>query len=227
MTPCLLAREILVCAAFALLAGCIGTSALSRMDQARPIGGSFSQALFKNYAALAHSFGEVGTPSSGTPFDAEQSISLGSMSSGVADIANTYAQKALDTAQGDEILPESPDSNLKDSDTLRLELLRDLDQGRDKAPDRAARAQADYDCWIVNARSDELRRAAQQCRRSLGFTMTQLERDLAAASPPPPAPAAAPTQSTAPAGPAGPASQTMTLPPPATPTEQPVPSSNP
>jgi len=228
MTPCLLAPRILACTAFALLAGCIGTSALSRMDQARPIGGPFSQALFKNYAALAHSFGEVGTPSSGTPFDAEQSISLGSMSSGVADIANTYAQKALDTAQGDEILPESPDSNLKDSDTLRLELLRDLDQGRDKAPDRAARAQADYDCWIVNARSDELRRAAQQCRRSLGFTMAQLEQELAAAaaaaSPPPPAPAAVPTQSTAPAGPAD---QTMTSPPPATPAEQSVPPSNP
>ncbi|HEX3942769.1 MAG TPA: hypothetical protein VHW69_01660 [Rhizomicrobium sp.] len=201
MTPCRLAPQILACAAFALLAGCVGTSALSRMDQARPIGGPFSQALFKNYAALAHSFGEVGTPSSGTPFDAEQSISLGSMSSGVADIANIYAQKALDAAQGDEILPENPDSSLKDSDTLRLELLRDLDQGRDKAPDQAGRAQADYDCWIVNARSEELRRAAQQCRRSLGFTMAQLERDLAAVSAPPPPPAA-PNQSSAPPAPA-------------------------
>ncbi|MBV8799655.1 MAG: hypothetical protein JOY77_05665 [Alphaproteobacteria bacterium] len=163
----------------ASLADCIGTTALSRLEQARPIGGPFSQALFKNYAALAHSFGAVGTPTSGTPFDADQSLQLGSMSADVADVANTYAQKALATAEGDEILPEQPDGALKDSDTLRIQLLRDLDKGRDKAPDHAARAQADYDCWLVNGRSDELRRASQKCHRSLNFTLAQLERDLA------------------------------------------------
>src|SRR3569832_1482515 len=102
--------------AFAVLSGCIGTTALSRLPQTRPIGDPFSQALFKNYALLAQSFGTVGTPSSGTPFDADNAISLGSMSSSVADIANTYAEKALTTAQGDEILPEEPDSALKGSD---------------------------------------------------------------------------------------------------------------
>jgi OOP family OmpA-OmpF porin len=202
-----LAFGVLGFAGLGLLTCCVGTSALSRMDQARPIGGPFSQALFKNYAALAHSFGEVGTPSSGTPFDAAQSISLGSMSSGVADIANTYAQKALDTSQGDEILPEDPDSSLRDSDTLRLELLRDLDQGRDRAPQQAARAQADYDCWIVNARSGELRRASLQCRRSLAVTLAQLERDLAAAAPRG-APSQPPEQASAPAAPPTPAGQT-------------------
>lgn len=175
------------------LSGCVGTTALSQLAQTRPIGGPFSQAQFKDYALIAQSFGTVGTPSSGTPFDASNSISLGSMSSSVADIANTYAEKALTTAQGDEILPEEPNIALKGSEELRLQLLRDLDQGRDRAPQRAARAQADYDCWIINARSDELQRASQQCRRSLGFTLAQLEGDLSVA-PPAPVPPQAPSQ---------------------------------
>jgi hypothetical protein len=165
---------------------------LSQLDLARPLGDPFSQALFKDYALLAHSFGSVGAPTSGTPFDAASSISLGSMSADVADVANAYAQKALAAAQGEEILPEPPDAGLPESERLRLQLLRDLDQGRDKAPEHAARAQADYDCWIVNARSDALQRASRQCRQSLSYTLAQLERDLAAVPPPAaqPAPAA-------------------------------------
>jgi hypothetical protein len=178
--PCVVLAIAVVATA---LSGCVGTTALSQLAQTRPIGGPFSQAQFKDYALIAQSFGTVGTPSSGTPFDAENSISLGSMSSSVADIANTYAEKALATAQGDEILPEDPDISLKGSEELRLQLLRDLDQGRDRAPQGAARAQADYDCWIINARSDELKRASQQCRRSLGYTLAQLERDLSVAPP--------------------------------------------
>lgn len=163
-----------------LLSACIGTTALSQLEQARPLGGPFSQALFRNYAALAHSFGAVGTPTSGTPFDADQSLQLGSMSADVADIANAYAEKAIATSQGEEILPEPPDPNVRDSETVRLQLLRDLGLGRDSASNDAARAQADYDCWVINARSEELRRAAEQCRRSLSYSLAQLERDLAA-----------------------------------------------
>jgi hypothetical protein len=213
MTPSKLAYQIIVWTGVVLLGGCIGTSALSQMDRTRPIGGPFSQALFKNYAALAHSFGEVGTPTSGTPFDAAQSISLGSMSSDVADIANTYAQKALETAQGDEILPEDPDSYLKDSDAVRLQLLRDLDQGRDKAPGEAARAQADYDCWVVNGRSEALRRASLQCRRSLGFTLARLEQSLAAAVPALTGPSPAAGLPGAPAAPTAPATAAPPPPP--------------
>ena len=176
----------------ALLAGCVGTTALSQLDAARPIGDAFSQDLFKNYALLARSFGVVGAPRSGTPFDAEQSIQVGSMSAGVADVANEYAAKALAVAQGNDILPEEPDPALRDSEAMRMQLLRDLDQGRDKAPERAARAQADYDCWIVNARSDELQRASQACRRSLGYSLSQLESALAAVPSAPPAQSAAP-----------------------------------
>ncbi|MBV9570505.1 MAG: hypothetical protein JO056_04605 [Alphaproteobacteria bacterium] len=187
-------RTVFVSCIGAGLAGCVGTTALSQLEQARPLGGPFSQSLFRNYAALAHSFGTVGTPSSGTPFDASQSLSLGGMSADVADIANIYADKAIATAQGEELLPEQSDSGLKDSEGMRQQLLRDLDHGRDRAPQSAARAQADYDCWVVNARSEALQRASQQCRRSLGYTLAALERELATA------PAAAPASSPVPAG---------------------------
>lgn len=187
----------------AAVAGCVGTTALSQLDQARAVGDPFSQDLFKNYAFLAHSFGAVGAPSSGTPFDVNQSIQVGSMSADVADVANAYAAKAVAAAQGDDILPEDPSPDLKDSETVRFQLLRDLDQGRDKAPERAARAQADYDCWIMNARSDQLRRASQACRRSLTYSLAQVESAVAAAAPPPaqssaPADAAAPAPSPTP-----------------------------
>jgi hypothetical protein len=181
-------RLFLPAAAAAALAGCVGTTALSQLDQARALGGPFSQALFKNYALLARSFGTVGTPSSGTPFDAANSIQLGGMNASVADIANDYAQKALATAQGEEILPEPSDPEMAGAEAARLELLRDLDQGRDKTPERAARAQADFDCWMMNARSEELVRAARECRRSFSQSIAVLERDLAAATAPPPAP---------------------------------------
>lgn len=183
-----------------LLAACVGTTALSQLEQARPLGGPFSQALFRNYAALAHSFGAVGTPTSGTPFDADETIQLGSMSADVADIANAYAGKAISAAQGEEILPEPPDQNLAGADSLHFQLLRDLGQARDAAPIDAARAQADYDCWIMNARSDLLRRASEACRRSLSYSLAQLERDLAAQPQRAPAPAQAPTGPVAPPG---------------------------
>lgn len=203
-------RLFLPAAIAAALAGCVGTTALSQLDQARALGGPFSQALFKNYALLARSFGTVGAPSSGTPFDAEGSIQIGSMSASVADIANGYAQKALDTAQGAEILPEPASPGISGADAARFELLRDLDQGRNKTPERAARAQADFDCWMMNARSDELVRAARQCRRSFSQSIAQLERALAAASaPPPPAGTAPPPAAGAPPAPGSATSPTQ------------------
>ena len=189
------ARRLLMLLSMATgLVGCVGTTALSQLEQARPLGGPFSQSLFRNYAALAHSFGTVGSPRSGTPFDASQSLSLGGMNADVADIANIYANKAVIAAQGEEVLPEPSDADLQNSEALRAQLLRDLDHGRDRAPQAAARAQADYDCWVVNIRSEELRRASERCRRSPGYTLAQLESDLAASIPTAPASAAPATQ---------------------------------
>jgi len=183
-----------------VLNGCIGTTALSKLGLVRPLGDPFSQALYSNYAFLARSFGDVGMPRSGTPFDVEQSIQLGSGRLDIADVANAFAQKALAAASGDSVLPEPAADDLKDSSTLRLQLLRDLDNGRDKSPVHAARAQADYDCWIINARTDALVKASGQCRQSLTASLALLERDLA----PGPTPATSQPDVSQPAAPAAP-----------------------
>src|SRR5689334_19044435 len=107
------------------LSGC-ATSALDQLDGVQPTGSEFTQELFKNYSYLAHSFGEVGTPS-GASFDEEGSMSLSDLDSDTAGLANDYAQKALDAAAGVEVQPvPPPDANAQ---TIRIRLMKALDEG--------------------------------------------------------------------------------------------------
>jgi OOP family OmpA-OmpF porin len=113
-------------------------------------------------------------------------------------LAIAFAQKALTASRGEEPLPEAAPDGDAEAEALRLRLLRGLDQGRDKAPETAARAEADFDCWILNGRVDTQKAAAQHCRRSLDVSLAQLERavNISAAPPPPPAPVATTTTTT-------------------------------
>jgi OOP family OmpA-OmpF porin len=181
--------RIAVVAAALALSACASNGLLDELDQTQPVGSDFSKELFKDYAYLARSFGDAGNSAS-TAFDADNSLSLSGDSSGeIADLATAYAQKALDAAQGQEVLPEAaPDGNA-DADQMRQRLLASLENGRSKFPADAARAQVQYDCWVMNARVDSLRSASAQCRRGLDAALTQLEHEL---NPTPPAPVAAP-----------------------------------
>jgi len=180
--------RIAVVAAALALAGCVSNGLLDDLDQAQPIGSDFSKALFQNYSYLAHSFGDAGSSAS-SAFDSDSTISLSGGSADVGDLVNTYAQKALDAAQGQEVLPEpAPDGNA-DAATMRDRLLKDLEDGRGKFPADAARAQVQYDCWVLNSRVDGLRSASAQCRRGLDAALSQLEHEL---NPTPPAPEAPP-----------------------------------
>lgn len=185
-----------LCAAISL-SGCIGNSVFDDLNAAQPVGSPFSEALFKNYAFLARSFGTQSSPS-GQAFDAEGAISVTGADNTVSGLADAYAQKALTIAKGDEdVLPEpAPDGDV-DAENVRLELLRDLADGREKAPEDAARAQADYDCWVMNRRVDSLAAASQACRRSLTASLSKLEHG----SNPTPAPSAAPAPAPMPAQP--------------------------
>ena len=60
--------------------------------------------------------------------------------------------------------------------------------GKHTAESRAARAQADYDCWMFNAMVASQAAAASQCRASLGGSLSRLEADVRPAPPPPPPP---------------------------------------
>jgi len=186
------------------LSGCIGNSVFDDLNAMTPIGSPYNEAQFKDYSFLARSFGTQSAPS-GQAFDAEGAISLTGADNTISGLANAYAQKALAAGRGDDVLPEPASDSDTDAENVRLELLRDLDQGRDKAPEDAARAQADYDCWLMNRRVDGLAAAAQACRRSVTASLAKLERDLNPATPPPaPEPSAPAPADTAPSAPSAP-----------------------
>jgi len=172
------------------LGGCVGTSPYEDLMQAQPNGSPFARALFQDYSYLARSFG-VGQAPSTTAFDASGSISIASLDSDVADVANAYAEKALVAAKGEEPLPEPAATDDEKAEQLRQRLLRALDQGRTKVPAAAARAQADYDCWTLNSTVDSLAAAAAACRRSFNASLARLESQLNPVAAP--APAAAPS----------------------------------
>jgi OOP family OmpA-OmpF porin len=171
-------RALTLVAALALSA-CAGNGIFDDLDQAQPVGGPFSQALFKDYSYLARSFGDVDTSAS-TAFDAEQSNGDATDSSNldVSDIANLYAQKALDAAKGNQVAPESPPDGDSDAAAQHDRLLKDIEAGSDKFPEDAARAQVEYDCWVLNNRVASQHDAAQQCRNGLNAALNQLEHEI-------------------------------------------------
>ena len=203
-------------AAGLLLAGCVNFSALDDLRETTPPPGApFNEALFKDYAFLARSFGDVGQASY-TAFDREGSLSLADTDSDIAGLANGYAAKALLLSRGEMVDPE-PSRNLA-SHALRDRLIRALTPGRDNFPRDAARAQADYDCWMLNATVASQTRSAAQCRASLDVTLSRLEYEVraiaqtpAAATPATPAPT---TAAPAAAAPAASAPETPAPPPP-------------
>ena len=168
---------IMTGAASLALAGCVNYSALDDLKDAHPTGSAFDQALFKNYAFLARSFGDVGA-SSYTTFDQVGSISLAESDSDVAALANSFASKALQLTRG-EVVDPVPGVDAK-SHTMRDRLVRALVPGRDTYPRDAARAQADYDCWVLNAHVASQAHAAAQCQHSLDVTLTRLENEVRA-----------------------------------------------
>lgn len=176
------------------LSGCIGNSVFDDLNAMTPIGSPFTEAQFRDYGYLAKSFGTQTEPS-GQAFDAEGAISLTGADNTISGLANAYAQKALASGRGEDVLPEQAPDGDADAENVRLELLRDLDQGRDKAPEDAARAQADYDCWVMNRRVESLVAASHACRRSVTASLAKLERAVNSGSTAP-EPAPAPTDST-------------------------------
>jgi outer membrane protein OmpA-like peptidoglycan-associated protein len=162
------------------LSACVSTSSLDQLSGTTPTGSAFTQALFQNYAYLARSFGESGD-TTGSLFDSASDSSA---------LAEAFATKALIAAKGTEVEPEPASS---DAAASRDRLMRALAEGKDRFPTDAARAQADFDCWMLNSSVDSQRAAADQCRASFNNTIARLEADLhphAVFVPSPAAPAA-------------------------------------
>jgi ABC-type glycerol-3-phosphate transport system substrate-binding protein len=163
-----LATGALVAALGLTLCGCMSTSSLDQLGSATPSGSPFAQNLFKNYAYLARSFGPSTNTSDGGMFDF-----FGSGSE-TNDLAEVFATKALIAAKGVEVEPEPANGA---AGSLRDRLVSALAAGKGRFAVDAARAQADFDCWMLNSSVSAQRGAAEQCHASFNSTLGRLEQD--------------------------------------------------
>jgi hypothetical protein len=168
-----------------LLSGCINELALDALPETKPEGSAFSKALFKDYSALARSFGPVGV-SAGKAFDNGGSFELAKMDSHIGGLANDYADKALIAARGAVVEPE-PGVDIP-THKMRDRLIRAIERGRENFPADSARAQVDYDCWMMNGNVVAMKQASGRCKASLDVSLAALEAKAKPAPAPEPAP---------------------------------------
>jgi outer membrane protein OmpA-like peptidoglycan-associated protein len=188
----------LLCAGLAL-AGCSGDQELTAS------GSPFSQALFKDYTDLASQASSAPAPQTqDTGFFSDVLGMFSSSSDNPADAAaETFRNKASQTANGNEPAPEPAPADAM-AQGLRARLVAAVARGKDQFPDQAARAQADYDCWVVDSGVANLSGQAQDCRSALNNSLLALENASRPAPPPlsapvTSAPVAAPVTAAAPA----------------------------
>jgi outer membrane protein OmpA-like peptidoglycan-associated protein len=158
-------------------------------DQPAATGSPFSQALYKDYTDLATQAAAAPAPESNSSFfdDPFGLVSMFSGSSNPNDLVVTaFNDKASLAQQGQEPAPEAA-PNDPTAQAMRGRLTRAIAAGKETYPDQAARAQADYDCWVLDSNAAGLASAAQACRTSLDASLLALE-NAARPAPPPPAP---------------------------------------
>jgi len=159
------AVRLLAVAALVALCGCASSSAFDQLNSVQPTGTPFQQALFGNYAHLAWSY----APDSSAPRFAD-------IDSSMAGVADAFATKAVLAAQGHDVAPEAGLS--PDQQSARARLTQALDAGRNTFPADAARAQADFDCWVLNSTVPSLYASSARCRGSFSASLGRLERNL-------------------------------------------------
>lgn len=190
-----IARALILAAA---ITGLAGLAACSSDDGMATGGTAFTQALFRDYTNLSMQASNLPPPP-------------GAADSGWLDWLDPFADStsnpadllvsALDSKAGiadggNEPEPESaPDAVAA---TIRARLVRALAAGKTVVPDVAARAQTDYDCWVLFGSLPSAASQAQACKTSLDNSLVQLEGAVRPPAPPVPAPVAAPVPAPAP-----------------------------
>jgi outer membrane protein OmpA-like peptidoglycan-associated protein len=174
----------------------VGLAACSSDDDLAGAGSPFTQALQRDYT-------DLGTQASNLPAAPEAASDEGwldwldpfSDSSSPNDLlAQAFNSKAEIASNGAEPEPEAAPDTVAGS--VRARLVQALARNKDQVPDVAARAQTDYDCWVLYGNVPTAAAASQACKTSLDNSLVQLE---AAGRPAPvPAPMPAPV-ATAPA----------------------------
>jgi OOP family OmpA-OmpF porin len=193
-------RRLAMLAAAAVLAmGVAGCSMFDDSDADTSAGTPFTQALNKDYgdlAAQASSLPSDAAPDSGGFFDSLNPFS-DSPSSSSDLLAKAFTAKADMAASGAE--PEAEAAPDQVAGALRARLVNAVAAGKDQFPEQAARAQADYDCWVLYGTVPSAAAASQACKTSLDSSLVRLETAARPAPPPMAAPAPAPVPAPAPA----------------------------
>ena len=199
LAPRRFASVSLLCLGLAL-AGCAGD------DEVVATGSPFSQALFKDYTDLATQAASAPAPQAqDTGFFSDIFGMFGGEPSNPADaVVDAFHAKADQAAKGNEPAPEAAPADPM-AQGLRARLVAAIARGKDQFPDSAARAQADYDCWVLDSGAANLLSQAQDCRSALSNSLLALENAARPAPPPLPAPVTtAPVAAPAPASAAPP-----------------------
>ena len=185
-------RRLTVFAAAGLLA--IGLAACSSDEEAA--GGSpFTQALNKDYNDLSAQASALPAEKQDTSFfDSLNPFSSSDSSSDL--LAKAFTTKAELADGGTEPEPEAAVGPAQA--TLRARLVRALAAGKDQFPEQAARAQADYDCWVLYGTVPTAGAASQACKSALDGSLPRLENASHPVPVPAPAPAPAPVPPPAP-----------------------------
>jgi OOP family OmpA-OmpF porin len=187
----------LACAAACLfvlaVAGCAG-------DDTAVTASPFAQALNKDYLDLSAQAAAAPAPESDESFFENPFGLFGSPANPNDLLVTAFNDKADLAGQGQEPAPEAAPNNNPDTVNLHDRLVRAVTAGKDRFPEQAARAQADYDCWVLDSNVPAMVPAAQACRSALDGSLLALEN--AARPAPPPAPVYAPVAAPPPPPPA-------------------------
>jgi OOP family OmpA-OmpF porin len=96
-----------------------------------------------------------------------------------------FAFKAVDSAKGDAVLPDTvesrqlPPDNVEELSAARARLMAALDQtGRKKAPWQAAKAQTAFDCWLERAEENDPPEQIKVCKGEFESALAEVERAL-------------------------------------------------
>lgn len=176
----------LVAAAGLAVAGCSS-------DEDQATGSPFTQALAADYGDLSTQAAALPAPTSDEGFFSSLESGFGLFSSNPNDdLAQAFQDKADDANDGDEPQPEAAPAD-PTGQALHDRLVRDIQAAKDQLPTQAARAQADYDCWVMASAVPSAAAMAQSCRTALDGSLAAVEGG-ARPAPAPVLPAPAPVQ---------------------------------
>jgi outer membrane protein OmpA-like peptidoglycan-associated protein len=181
-------RRLIMLAAAGILA--IGLAACSSDSEDVATGTPFTQALAKDYGDLAAQAAALPAEPApeGSFLDSLFPFSSSDTSSDL--LAKAFSAKADLANAGTEPEPEAASG--PNQANLRARLVRAVAAGKDQFPEQAARAQADYDCWVLYSTVPSAGGAAQACKTALDSSLLRLETAARPAPPPVSAPISAP-----------------------------------